>query len=55
LVPQSSGLPRPSHVSQSLMPPQSSYQSSPKLGYQQNVPPDFSNSTSVRKLCFWFL
>jgi len=41
LVPQSSGLARPSHVSQSLMPPQS-YQSSPKLGYQQNVPHDFS-------------
>ncbi|KAK2381391.1 ENHANCER OF AG-4 protein [Trifolium repens] len=46
LVPQSSEVPRPSHVSQSLMLPQSSYQSSPKLGYQQNVPHDFSNSTS---------
>ncbi|XP_045825527.1 ENHANCER OF AG-4 protein 2-like isoform X2 [Trifolium pratense] len=50
LVPQSSGLPRPSHVSQSLMPPQSSYQSSPKLGYQQNVPHDFSNSTSGNQI-----
>lgn len=46
LVPQSSGLPRPSHVSQSLMP----HQSSPK--YQQNIPHDFSSSTSVRKFCF---
>lgn len=52
LVPQSSGLARPSHVSQSLMPPQSSYQSSPKLAYQQNLPHDFSGANSVRKFCF---
>ncbi|CAL5212503.1 unnamed protein product [Lathyrus oleraceus] len=50
LVPQLSGLPRPSHVSQSLMPPQSSYQSSPKLGYQQNIPHDFSSSTSGNQI-----
>ncbi|CAI8617196.1 unnamed protein product [Vicia faba] len=49
-VPQLTGLPRPSHVSQSLMPPQSSYQSSPKLGYQQNIPHDFSSSTSGNQI-----
>ncbi|XP_058765098.1 ENHANCER OF AG-4 protein 2-like isoform X1 [Vicia villosa] len=48
LVPQSSGLPRPSHVSQSLMLHQSSYQSSPK--YPQNIPHDFSSSTSGNQI-----
>lgn len=46
LVPQSSGLAWPSMLSQPLMLPQSSLQSSPQLGYQQSVSHDYSGSTT---------
>ncbi|KAE9593406.1 hypothetical protein Lal_00029018 [Lupinus albus] len=46
LVPQSSGLARSSLVSQSLMTPQSPHQLSLQLGYQLNVPPNYSVTTS---------
>ncbi|XP_057747414.1 ENHANCER OF AG-4 protein 2 [Arachis stenosperma] len=46
LVPQSSGVARPSHLSQSIRPPQPSHQSSPQLGYHQNVPHNYSATTS---------
>ncbi|CAL0334219.1 unnamed protein product [Lupinus luteus] len=46
LVPHSSGPARSSLVSQSLMPPQSSHQLSLQLGYQQNVPLNYSGTTS---------
>ncbi|TKY67746.1 ENHANCER OF AG-4 protein 2 [Spatholobus suberectus] len=49
LVPQSSGPARPL-LSQSLMPPQSSHQSSPQLGYQQSVPHDFSGTTNGNQI-----
>lgn len=52
LIPQSSGCARPTLLSQSLIPPQSSHQSSPQLGYQQNVPHDFNGTTSVRQFFF---
>ncbi|XP_027355668.1 ENHANCER OF AG-4 protein 2 [Abrus precatorius] len=50
LVPQSSGSARPSLFSQSLMPPQSSHQSSPQLGCQQNVPHDFGGTASGNQI-----
>ncbi|XP_061362681.1 ENHANCER OF AG-4 protein 2 isoform X2 [Gastrolobium bilobum] len=50
LLSQSSGPSRPSLPSQSLMPPQPSHQSSPQLGYQQNVPHDFSCTTSGNQI-----
>lgn len=46
LVPQSSGVAWPSLLSQPLLPPQSSVQSSPQLGFQQSVSHDYSGSTS---------
>lgn len=49
LVPQSSGSARPL-LSQSLLPPQSSHQSSPQLGYQQSVPHDFNGSTNGNQI-----
>ncbi|RDY08629.1 ENHANCER OF AG-4 protein 2, partial [Mucuna pruriens] len=50
LIPQSSGPVQPPLFSQTLVPPQSSHQSSPLSGYQQSVPHDFSDSANGNQI-----